>query len=290
MPLTLSGKIDYDALPSGDAPTASTRLEPRTPQEQILSSLFSELLSVPTVALHDSFFELGGDSIISIQLVSRAQKAGLTITISDVFEYQTIEALAAVAKPLYKAPIHPDIGAGPLVATPIIRCLMDLRQEITYGFHQSMLIQVPPDLTLNYLVTTLQALLDYHDALRLRVSYNTPQWQLEILPAGAISSRGCIHRVDVIGVDLRERVDCLKEESEAAISRLRPEDGIMVQIVWFDAGRTQPGQLLVAAHHLVVDGVSWRILLPDLKSIWEAIVVGRKPERRQKEYLLQKLG
>ena len=103
LPLTANGKLDRRALPAPDMTPASWR-GPRTPQEEILCSLFAEVLGLERVGIDDNFFALGGDSIMSIQLVSRARKAGLIITPRAVFQHQTVAALAAAAKPAADPP------------------------------------------------------------------------------------------------------------------------------------------------------------------------------------------
>jgi aryl carrier-like protein len=98
LPLTPNGKLDRRALPAPDFTAATEWRAPRTPQEEILCTLFAEVLAVPRVGIQDNFFELGGDSILSIQLVSRARQAGLTLRPKDIFQHQTVEVLALVAK------------------------------------------------------------------------------------------------------------------------------------------------------------------------------------------------
>ena len=142
---------------------------PRTPQEEILCALFAEVLGVAGVGIEDNFFELGGDSIISMQLVSRARKAGLVITPRAVFQHQTVAALAALAGVVEEqAPSLPDIATGALPLTPIMHWLLERGGPIE-RFHQAMLLQVPAGVHEDHLIAALQAVLDHHDALRLRL-------------------------------------------------------------------------------------------------------------------------
>ena len=98
LPLTPNGKLDRRALPAPDLRPTGVQRVPRTPQEEMLCALFAEVLGLERVGIDDNFFALGGDSIMSIQLVSRARRAGLVITPRAVFEHQTVAALAAVAR------------------------------------------------------------------------------------------------------------------------------------------------------------------------------------------------
>ena len=115
LPLTPNGKLDRRALPAPEVRGLALRRGPRTPQEEILCALFGEVLGVAGVGIEDNFFELGGDSIVSIQLVSRARKAGLVITPRAVFQHQTVEALAAVAAFVEKR-------ASPCPISPPVHC------------------------------------------------------------------------------------------------------------------------------------------------------------------------
>ena len=125
LPLTPNGKLDRRALPAPDL-TPAVRRGPRTAREEVLCALFAEVLGLERVGIDDNFFALGGDSIMSIQLVSRARRAGLLITPRAVFQHQSVAALAAVAGVVEEtAARQPDIATGALPATPIMRWLME---------------------------------------------------------------------------------------------------------------------------------------------------------------------
>ena len=278
LPLSPNGKLDRKALPAPDLTPATVRA-PRTLHEEILCSLFAEVLGLSRVGIDDNFFALGGDSIMSIQLVSRARKAGLVITPRAVFQHQTVEALAAVAVVVQETPAAlPDEAVGALPATPIMRWLAERGGPIE-RFSQAMLLQVPAGLREDHLVAALQALLDHHDALRLRVigaAWHAER-SLEVAPPGAVRARDCLRRIDIRGLDAKRRHDCMSEQAQAAALRLAPAEGAMVQAVWFEAGEQRTGRLLLTIHHLAVDGVSWRILVPDLAAAWAAIARGDEP-------------
>ena len=279
LPLTPNGKLDRRALPAPDIAPAVMRA-PRTPQEEILCSLFAEVLALPRVGIDDNFFALGGDSIISIQLVSRARQAGLILTPRAVFQHQTVEALAATAQFAEEtnAAQQSDVAVGPLAPTPIMRWLMERSGSIEH-FHQSMLLRLPPGVREDHLIAALQAVLDHHDALRLRViaAEQSGEWTLEIAQPGAVVVVNCLQRMNIAGLDGAALHDCIVEAARGAASRLAPKSGVMLQAVWFDAGAQAAGRLLLTIHHLAVDGVSWRILAPDLAAAWTAIAAGGTP-------------
>jgi amino acid adenylation domain-containing protein/non-ribosomal peptide synthase protein (TIGR01720 family) len=277
LPLTANGKLDRKALPAPEITTTSGR-EPRTATEELLCGLFAEVLGVPSVGADDGFFDLGGDSIVSIQLVSRARKAGLLFTPRDVFEHKTVEALAAVAGTVEEAVRESaDAGIGDLPATPIIRWLAERGGPVD-RFNQSMLLQVPAGADEARLHRAVQAVLDRHDALRMRLERDADGWSLTVRERGSVPAASVITRVPLTATDPESVAAALGEHAEAAWDRLAPEDGVMVQAVWFDAGPQGSGRLLLVAHHLVVDGVSWRILVPDLTEAWQSAADGAQPE------------
>ncbi|TDC90506.1 non-ribosomal peptide synthetase [Actinomadura sp. 7K507] len=267
LPLTANGKLDHKALPAPDFAAKVSSRAPRTSEEEILAGLFAEVLGLERVGADDGFFDLGGDSIIAIQLVSRARQSGLVITPRDVFQHQTVEELAAVSRPVGEGERveaePPGTGIGRIPATPIMRWFQDLDGPVG-GYSQRMLLQVPPDLGVERLTTALQTVLDHHDMLRLRVDDE----QFEVAEPGTADAAALVRRVDVAGLDAGGLRSVLAAEAEAARRRLDPAAGTMAQLVWFDAGPGAPGRLLLTLHHLAVDGVSWRILLPDLVTAW----------------------
>ncbi|WP_203895674.1 non-ribosomal peptide synthetase, partial [Planobispora longispora] len=324
LPLNANGKIDRRALPAPDRESGGR--EPESERERLLCGLFAEVLGLDRVGADDGFFDLGGDSIVAIQLVARAREAGLRITPKQVFQDQTPEALALAAEETGESPGAADGGdavgpVGPVPATPIIAWLAEAGGPVA-GFCQSVTLRVPPGLGLGHLTSGLQAVLDHHDALRLR----TTPGGLEIMPRGAVRAEDCVRRVGVGGeaavageipvVDPAEvagasaetssgagspgrspgdeepgaepfpagtsgepsderLAEAVEEHSALAQAELDPASGATVRVVWLDAGPGRSGRLLLVLHHLVVDGVSWRILLPDLFAAWSAATEGR---------------
>jgi amino acid adenylation domain-containing protein/non-ribosomal peptide synthase protein (TIGR01720 family) len=282
LPLTPNGKLDRHALPVPDATPTTPSRAPRTPQEQILTELYAEVLGLTQVGVDDDFFILGGDSIVSIQLVSRARAAGVVFTVRDVFEHRTVADLAGIATDLGEVVTEiAETTIGVVKPTPIMRWLGEHSDRFD-RFYQSVLLQVPAKLDVPLLVAALGALLDHHDALRSRLRYpsgdaSSGRWLLEVTPVGTVAPEGLVRRVEVAGLDGDGLRGVIAAETEAAASRLAPELGVMVQLVWCDAGSHQPGRLVILAHHLVVDGVSWRILVPDLVAAVEAVAAGSQP-------------
>ncbi|MET9694903.1 condensation domain-containing protein, partial [Streptomyces sp. NPDC006514] len=254
----------------------------RNEREHLLCRLYAEVLGLDTVTIDDSFFNLGGDSIVSIQLVSRARAAGLVLTPRDIFQHRTVEALAPIAQSTPTtapaAPTDPDEGIGELPATPIVHWLAETGGPID-GYNQAMVVQAPAHATPDSLTRALQTVLDHHDVLRLRTTRRPGRpWALTIRPKGAVDAHTILRRVDTAGIHGDDLRTLMAAETPAAQRALDPDNGVMFQAIWFDAGPTTPGRLLLMAHHLVVDGVSWRILLPDLAAAHHSVVQGRTPQ------------
>ena len=164
------------------------------PQEAVLCELFGELLHLPRVGIDDNFFALGGDSIVSIQLVSRARRAGLSITPRLVFQHQTVAALAAAAGAVADTAAvaaADDVAVGSVLATPIMHWLAERGGPLS-RFSQALLLAVPGGLIEHDVAAALAALVEHHDALRLRLDAAAAGgWRLEIPPAGPAAGRRC---------------------------------------------------------------------------------------------------
>ncbi|MET7402180.1 amino acid adenylation domain-containing protein, partial [Dactylosporangium sp. NPDC005572] len=272
LPLTASGKVDRDALPA-PAPTAASE-RPATPVEETLAGLFAGLLGLAhdAVGRHDGFFALGGDSILSIQLVSRARDAGLRFAPRDVFEHQTVASLARAAGPVASGPARaPDAGHGRVPETPIIAWLRELDAPVG-RYSQALLLRTPAGLDAAELDRVLRAALAPHALLGARLATAGGG---SVLDGPAAAGGGAELDVPAAGggrwvldvpggpVDPRLRIvrgGDIAGEREAAAGRLDPAAGVILQTVWFP----DRDRLLLVAHHLVVDGVSWRILAEDL--------------------------
>ncbi|GFG73615.1 hypothetical protein MBOT_09800 [Mycobacterium botniense] len=254
LPLTVNGKLDTRALPAPEYQDADRYRAPTDAVEEILAGIYAQVLGLPRVGVDDSFFELGGDSILSMQVVARARAAGVVCRPRDIFVEQTVARLARVAKVADTAVDVVDEGIGPVVATPIMCWLQGMAGPVEQ-FNQTMLLQAPVGVSQADVVVLLQTLLDRHAMLRLRVDDDgAGGWSLRVREAGAVDARGCLHTVDALSY----------EALIQARSRLNPAAGVMLSALWVASA----GQLVVIIHHLAVDGVSWRILVEDLNIAW----------------------
>ncbi|MET0699738.1 MAG: amino acid adenylation domain-containing protein, partial [Mycobacterium sp.] len=271
IPLTVNGKLDARALPEPVVPAAGAARDPRDDREALLARIFGEVLGIPTIGIDDDFFTMGGDSISSIAVSGKARKAGVHLTPRDVFRRRTVAALAAAtqtdAQPAVA--VEPDSGIGRIAATPM---LAETRQAETplANFYQSMVLATPAGITAEQLERVLQSVLDTHDMLRARLDVDNDGWTLVVpepgLAADAVLSRqaGALTDADVA------------QATTAVAGKLAAEDGVMVRAVWYDTPGAA-GQLLLVIHHLVIDGVSWRILTDDLARAWAGNTLDEVP-------------
>ncbi|BBZ01760.1 non-ribosomal peptide synthetase [Mycolicibacterium chitae] len=255
IPLTVNGKLDRRALPAPEYHAGAGEYRaPTNAVEEILASIYAQVLGVERVGVDDSFFDLGGDSILSMQVVARARAAGVQCRPRDLFVEQTVARLAQVAVFCDGTGAEADDGTGPVVATPIIQWLSGVDGPVDQ-FNQTLVLQAPEGVTEADVHVVVQALLDRHATLRLRVEESTDgEWSLQVPEVGAVQSPNCVVTVEALS----------DEAVAAARSRLDPAAGAMVSALWVPQTR----QLALMIHHLAVDGVSWRILLEDLNIAW----------------------
>ncbi len=298
-PVTANGKLDRRALPEPGAPVATGAAAPRTPVEATMVEIWKDVLRLETVGIADNFFTLGGESLLAFQVVARLRKAGVVIAISQLFEHQTIERLARVA---VEATPHdeaaPAPAEGPVPLTPIQHAFFARALARPAHFNQSVLLTWDGELAIDALEQALAHVVAHHDALRLRFAREGIAWTQayaselsgepvplgcaselpgEPVPDGAASApRLCA----VVALDACETADLPAAIAAVGNRTQRSFDlahGPLLRAVRFDLGRGRGTRLLVVAHHLVVDGVSWRIVLADLAAAYQAIVAGAAP-------------
>ncbi|HEU0147318.1 MAG TPA: condensation domain-containing protein, partial [Bradyrhizobium sp.] len=260
LPLTPNGKLDRNALPVPDRHRDADHQPPRNPVETVLAGLFAEVLGIDRVGIHDNFFELGGDSIQSIQVVSRARAAGVAITPKQIFQYQTVATLAQVADQSQTA-VELDLADGPAPLTPIQRWFFAQRGP-KHHFNQAVLLEVPGDIKPARLERTLAALIIHHDALRSRFVQDGADWLQETFSIDDVPFT--LAHFDLAELAPDGRVEQLQIAAATLQQSLDPIAGRLVAAAWFDFGPETSGRLLLIIHHLVIDGVSWRILIEDL--------------------------
>ena len=274
-PLTPNGKVDRRALPIPeiDLHELENYIAPSTDTETILAQIWQSVLGRERISIHDNFFELGGDSIIGIQIVAKANQAGLGITPKQLFSHQTIAQLATVTEKAPVTQIMQDLVSGQVPLTPIQQWFFEQNLPELHHFNQSVFLEVPAHLQPDLLKPAIAKLLYHHDALRLRFVHKQGQWQQ--YHSDDWESFG-FEVMDLSPMSSGEQLTTMAEISEAQQRSLNLEKGPLISVVFFQLG--DAGRLLIIIHHLVVDGVSWRIFLEDLLTSYHQLETGKPLE------------
>jgi amino acid adenylation domain-containing protein/non-ribosomal peptide synthase protein (TIGR01720 family) len=261
LPLNANGKVDRKALPQPDSVATEVYEAPSTAVEQALAAIWAELLRVPQVGRRDNFFALGGDSILSLQIVARLRAAGWKLTPRQMFDRQTIAELAEVAEAVDAAATAggergASVGAVPLL--PFQAEFFETGMPRRHHWNQALLLLSREPLDLPALESALVAVVEHHDGFRLRFRQDAAgAWQqaYEPLPANWRQALLWVRKAK----DEAE-VEALCDEAQRSLDL---ERGPLLRALAIELGDGSR-RLLLAAHHLVVDGVSWRILIEDL--------------------------
>lgn len=267
-PLTFNGKLDRRALPEPDGKTAFEYTAPSTPEEELLSEIWSKVLGVENIGVTHNFFLAGGDSIKSIQICSRVRSAGYSLTVKDIFSCQTIKVLAPKLKKTSSAPDQSSV-AGVTGLTPIQQWFFNGPTADRHHYNQSVMLHFSRGITAEVVRTIFEKLLQHHDALRMVFREQDGKIIQE--------HRGDVH-VSISEHDLRSERNVESAMLVVADRLQRSIDlaaGPLLKLALF---HTKVGsRLLIVIHHLVVDGVSWRILFEDIETLYAQITSGASP-------------
>ncbi|POO79777.1 non-ribosomal peptide synthetase [Bacillus sp. MBGLi97] len=263
LPVTANGKVDRKALPEPDIEAGSGEYKaPTTDMEELLAGIWQDVLGMAEVGVTDNFFSLGGDSIKGIQMASRLNQHGWKLEMKDLFQHPTIEELTqyverAEGKQADQGPVE-----GEVILTPIQRWFYEKNFTNKHHWNQSVMLHAAKGFDPERVEKTLQALIEHHDALRMVYREENGDIIQAYQPIG--ESKVSFEIVDLYGSDeemLKNQIKILANRLQSSIDL---QNGPLLKAEQY---RTEAGDhLLIAVHHLVVDGVSWRILLEDFAS------------------------
>ncbi len=272
LPLNPNGKVDKHALPEPPVPETGTAnyIPPRNEMEQLLADIWQDVLRIEKVGIRDNFFELGGDSIKAIQIAARLHEQQLRFEMKDLFRHPTIAELAPLTRRLeVKREQGPMEGEVPL--TPIQHWFFEQPLEAPHHYNQSMMLYRAEGWDPSRVEAAFERLVEHHDALRMiyELEGERVRQRCRGLEEGPFFTLDC---VDVRGeVDPAGRIE---ETAEGLQAGLDLEKGPLVRLGLF--ATDEGDHLLIVIHHLVVDGVSWRILLEDLETLYRGGVLPEK--------------
>ncbi len=275
--------IQTDTLPENEGveeshahprPALSSEYQaPGTEAEKILVDIWSTILGIDKIGIHDNFFELGGDSVINIQITARANQAGLKLSPKQVFEYQTIAEVAAVAGTATLLEAEQGLVTGSVPLTPIQRWFLDQDQKNPHHFNLSTLLQTEQVIDTDALVAAIDVLLKHHDALRLHYQHETDGVWTQTIAAPLDES--IVQNYDLSRLDADMQREQLGIIGDALQKSLNLNTGSLMKVASFNMGES-PSKLLLVFHHLIMDVISWRIVIEDLNTLYAAISEGRQ--------------
>ena len=264
IPLTRNGKPDRAALPdpgSERPAVGATYTSPTNMIEARLAEIWASVIGVDRVGIHDNFFELGGDSILCIQIISRARAVGVNFTARQVFQNQTIAELAAVATAGGPTGAEQGTLIGPCSLTPIQHWFFEQQLENLNHFNQAIMLEIPYQIDARMVAASLNAVVLHHDALRLRFARDENRiWQAKYV---APNEATAFSEHDLSAVPEAQLGKAIESTAGRIQASLDVTQGPVLRAALLRLGGRRRCRLLLAVHHLVVDAVSWRVLLED---------------------------
>lgn len=275
MPRTPHGKVDRQALPALDfsrAESGAGYVAPRTPAEKLLAEIWADVLKVERVGVEDNFFDLGGDSILSIQIIARANQSGLHLTTRQMFQRQTIAELAQAAAAAPVVESEQGMVSGPAPLTPIQHWFFEEILTAPQHWNMALMFELRGGGSPEHWERAAERVLSHHDALRMRFVRDAEGWA-QVNETTFVETPFQRHNLSSLPAAERRA----EVERHAAALQKDFDLGVapLVRLAYFDLGPEEPPRLLIVAHHLVVDGVSWRILLDDLESAYRQAEAGQ---------------
>jgi amino acid adenylation domain-containing protein/non-ribosomal peptide synthase protein (TIGR01720 family) len=275
LPLTPNGKVDRKKLASveGMSLILNEYVAPRSMSEAMLAEIWQRALGVERVGIDDNFFELGGDSIISIQIIATARERGFQLTPKDLFQHQTIATLLEAIGSGAVLEAEQGVVTGPVHLTPSQEWFFEQELSEPEHFNQSLLLEVLEEVEVALLEQAAQQVFLQHDALRLRFERSESGWiQYHADGAEPVS----FTRFDLSTVAESDQRAAIEAEAVAVQASLNLTEGPLVRFVYFELGQGRAARLLLVSHHLLVDGLSWRIILQDLEQAYRSLAAGEE--------------
>jgi iturin family lipopeptide synthetase C len=265
-PLTINGKLDFKSLPEPEATGSEDYEAPRTKEEQLLVEQWSKVLDIPKLGITDNYFSIGGDSIKSIQISSRMRSAGYELSVQDIFKYPTIKQLATKLKHVVRQS-NQSLITGNVLLSPIQKWFFDSTDIDRHHFNQSVLLNFKEGISVDEVSALINKIIEHHDALRITFAdqgaeveqkNNNLELQASIEEFDLKKDNDAIHTLQEIGSRIQSSIDL--------------EKGPLLKLAAFHLN--DGTRLLIVIHHLVIDGVSWRILIEDLEMLYQQLQSG----------------
>lgn len=269
MPLTDQGKINRKALPAPNLNhhSAGRAIAPaKTPAEKIICQVWEQVLGINFVGVEDNFFELGGDSILALKVVTEIRRQGWELTPKDIFQQQTVKLLAQKVKIIHSQASSQEKAFGEAPLSPIQKWFFELDAPNRNHWNQTLLLEVNKSLKLEIIAAAVKVIAAHHDIFRLRFQKEEGIWRQFYTEDEAAFTFEVVNQV----LDYKDEVSRLQRSLDL-------RNGPLARVAWLNPGEESPPRLLIVLHHLIVDGISWRILTQDLAEAIAAIIQGKSP-------------
>lgn len=274
MPLTPNGKIDRKALPAPDLSHSHEErviVEPTSQIEKTLAAIWSEVLGVERVGITDNFFDMGGDSILNVQVAIKANRAGLKLPPLDIFSYPTISELAATMGASQSIKAEQGPVEGPIPLTPAQQWFFEQELPDRHHYNQARLVELREPVNRAALESVVKRLIEQHDTLRLRFFPESSGWRQV---NAATEDNQVFSYEDLSALPESDQKAAISSRASQLQASLNLSNGPLLRVALFELGPGKRSRLLLIIHHLAVDGVSWRILMDDLQLYYSQIVRG----------------
>jgi len=279
IPLSPNGKVNINALPEQDQQRTGEQINfavAENPIEKKLASVWSSVLGMDLIGIHDNFFEIGGDSILSIQIIARAKNEGIHLTPKQIFQNLTIAELAKVAKTEEINKAEQGLVTGDVPLTPIQCWLLERDLPNPDHWNQAAMLEIPKDLELPLLEQAMEHIIMHHDVLRSSFSDQNGEWKQMILEhVSAVK----IDRLDLSDVSLSEAGHLIEKKSNELQAGLKLQNARVVTAGLFKMPEAaEHDRLFIAVHHLAIDAVSWGSIIEDMQTAYTQLKAGKKVE------------
>ncbi|MBT4835931.1 MAG: amino acid adenylation domain-containing protein, partial [Methylococcales bacterium] len=288
-PTTNNGKIDRQRLQQKELPLTSREqfIAARSAHEKLIADIWQTVLSIDPPSIHDNFFALGGDSILSIQVVAKLKTHGLILNPKQFFQSPTIAELARViGDDVETNSAEQGVVTGKTVLHPIQHWFFNQQFKQPEHWNQSVLLKMNQPLVVQQLKHIVAQLLEHHDNLRACFQQNeaTKQWSQEIK---SLDNDLPLMMIDGTHWSSEELKDCLASTATIQQQALKLTDESLIQFIYFKLADELSDRLLIIAHHLIIDGVSWRILLEDCHQLINNEIQGKNLKLAEKTHSVQ---
>ncbi|MDQ0492826.1 non-ribosomal peptide synthetase [Paenibacillus brasilensis] len=277
LPRTLQGKINRSALPEVETRTLPEKYH--TPQNEVekeLADIWSNILDQERIGIYDNFFRLGGDSILSMQLIAQAHSRGWHLTLKHLFQYQTIAELAWFIRQTESVAHETETNTDGAPLSPMQAWFFEHQSEHQGHWNQSLLLELDPSLSYELLDRAVSVLIQHHPALRTRfVQDRDHQWIQETISDTPDYPVAIVNLQDMDAEEAEEALAYHAKRYQQSVSHTRSS---MYSMIYFYRGERGRSMLLIILHHLIVDGVSWRILTDDLQTVCGLLLTGQEPK------------